>query len=74
MFSTEPPHRYNLSQAERRHLAELCKFVGKPEWLPSHRWEVITLGAADDISELEATAISNRLGEDVLYRILMHAN
>ena len=74
MFSTEPPHRYALSQPERRQLAELCKFVPKPDFIAAYRWEVILLGGAEDISELEATAISNRLGKDVLFHILMYAN
>jgi len=36
--------------------------------------KTILPGAADYISELEATAISNRLGRDLLHDLMMYSN
>ena len=55
-----------LSQGQRRKLADLLKFEPKPKGINHARWRVMQLGAASELSEGECAILADRLGYDFL--------
>jgi hypothetical protein len=60
-----PEVRIDLSQAQRRALAQMLRFSRKPRHWTEARWRVVTFGAASSLSSAEMGDLSDLLSVDL---------